>query len=97
MSLRLNPEEAVFLANATDNVRFCYETVGLLSLEVMLYKFCCCCLSTKYTRQTSNVRMDIKNIVVSTQDTWRKCLSHSSSFVHEYIAYHHFRSKVGVP
>ena len=31
-----------------------------------------------------------------TQDTWRRCVSYSSSFVHNYIAYHHYRSKVGV-
>lgn len=36
VSLRLSPEEAIFLAHATDNVRFYYETVGLLSLEVKL-------------------------------------------------------------
>lgn len=56
--------------------------------------FCCCCLSTfkagMYSQEGN------QDIVVSTQDTWRRCVSYSSSFVHEYIAYHHYRSKVGV-
>ena len=39
VSFRLSPEEAIFLAHATDNVRFYYETVGLLSLEVNLMQF----------------------------------------------------------
>ena len=37
-----------------------------------------------------------EDIALSTQETWRRCVSYSSSFVHEYIAYHHYRSKVGV-
>ena len=36
VSLRLSPEEAMFLAHATDNVRFYHETVGLSSLKVKL-------------------------------------------------------------
>ncbi|KAL3161276.1 hypothetical protein ABBQ38_009634 [Trebouxia sp. C0009 RCD-2024] len=63
VSLRLSPEEAIFLALAAGNVHFYHVTTGLRSLE----------------------------------DTWHSCVSGSSSFVHKYIAYHHYRSKGWIP
>lgn len=36
VSLRLSPEEAIFLVHATDNVHFYNESVGQLSQEVKL-------------------------------------------------------------
>ena len=39
VSLRLSPEEAIFLAHATDNVHFYNESVGHLSQEVKLVQF----------------------------------------------------------
>ena len=42
VSLRLSPEEAMFLAHATGNLRFYYENIGFSSLEVKPMSFTVC-------------------------------------------------------
>lgn len=94
VSLRLSPEEAIFLAHATDNMQFYYETIGLSSLEVKPIPFLLLLLEHKAYKAGMQCQEEHEEVVVSTQDTWHRCVSYSLSFVHDYIAYHHYRSKV---
>lgn len=87
VSLRFSPEEAIFLALAGGNMRFYQETTGLCSLEVTQRFAVAVWARFSRAQHRSSARLPM-------QDTWHSCVSCSSSFVHRYIAYHHYRSKV---